>query len=172
MKFLDRCIWWRIRRKERNDVPALQAKLRAVKRERDSWMRRFHALVPIGKYSEAPQRTGAREMSEHTKGLLRLRNSSHEAPDDFILIAESGDSLCDCAPGNPYMSDGEAAANAQRMMSCWNALAGYNPDAVREVVEAFREMNKDRHKDGWASTGYHMAWNRLEKLFAKLDGGE
>lgn len=44
MKLVDRFIWWRIRRKERDDVPALQAKLRAVKRERDSWMRKYHAL--------------------------------------------------------------------------------------------------------------------------------
>ena len=44
MKFVNRFIWWRVRRLERDDVPSLQAKLRVVKRERDSWMRKYHAL--------------------------------------------------------------------------------------------------------------------------------
>ena len=170
MIIVDRFIHWILRCQEQSDVPALQTKLRAVKRERDSWMRRFHALVPIGKYSEAPQRTGAREMSEHTKGLLRLRNSSHEAPDDFILIAESGDSLCDCAPGNPYMSDGEAAANAQRMMSCWNALAGYNPEAVREVVEAARKLLVTFHSPESTESDKDNALDTLGDEMAVLDG--
>lgn len=38
------------------------------------------------------------------------------------------------------LSETEAEANAKRIVECVNALAGYNPAAVRECVEALRKM--------------------------------
>ena len=111
-------------------------------------------------------------MSEHTTGLLRLRNSSREAPDDFTLMAENGMGVCDCAPSNPDMSDAEGEANARRLKECWNVLARYNPEAVREVVSALRYIGHFAKDEGHMKTArtlhYDMAHVANEAL-AKLD---
>ena len=64
----------------------------------------------------------------------------------------------------------DARRNAKRTRSCVNALAGYSPEAVKEVVEWFKARNNVRHEEGWPPSEYHESWNQLEKLFAKLDG--
>lgn len=52
-------------------------------------------------------------MGKHTAIPWRLRKNPKEAPDDMIVMNEEGASICDCSPGNPYMTIEEAKANAE-----------------------------------------------------------
>ena len=72
-------------------------------------------------------------MSEvkHTPGPWRTRKSESEAPDDFVVMADkTGESICDCTAGNPYMSEEEALANARLIATAPEMLL-----ALKEIIE-------------------------------------
>ena len=83
-------------------------------------------------------------MTKHTKGPWETDCSDHEQPylDIKIRAAKKfARTICtvyiDDAPVRDY--NDEQYANAARIVACVNALEGYNPDAVRDVVEALRD---------------------------------
>lgn len=88
-------------------------------------------------------------MAEHTKGPWHIGNSGFSHGTQFEIRAMRGvDDLY--ITGIVWGDDGdeeylpsytEAEANAARIVACVNALEGYNPDAVRDVVEALRQAD-------------------------------
>ena len=80
-------------------------------------------------------------MAKHTKGPWETDCSDHDQPYLNIKIRAAkkfARTICtvyiDDAPVRDY--NDEQYANAARIVACVNALEGYNPDAVRDVVEA------------------------------------
>ena len=80
-------------------------------------------------------------MAKHTKGPWETDCSDHDQPYLNIKIRAArklAHTICtvyiDDAPVRDY--NDEQKANAARIVACVNALEGYNPDAVRDVVEA------------------------------------
>ena len=73
-------------------------------------------------------------MAEHTKGPLRLNAG------DSLKVMDSENRVAFTAQcgGMTGISLADAESNAETMVARWNALEGYNPDAVRDVVEALR----------------------------------
>ena len=71
-------------------------------------------------------------MSEHTKGQLRLNAG------DSLKIMDAANRVAfnvQCG-GMTGISLADAESNAETLVARWNALEGYNPAAVRDVVEA------------------------------------
>ena len=75
-------------------------------------------------------------MVEHTKGPLRLNAGDGlkvmDADNRVAFYAQCG--------GMTGISLADAESNAETMVARWNALEGYNPEAVRDVVEALRSI--------------------------------
>lgn len=66
-------------------------------------------------------------------------------------------------------------ANATRAVACVNALAGYEPDAVREVLEAAKRvvLRREETKDGvdsWVKLGQAIV--ELGEALARLEEQE
>ena len=79
-------------------------------------------------------------MDKHTKGPwrvdpeIRTNDRGIDYINGFDIRADGYEIVgCEGITGGPV-----EAANAARIVACVNALEGYNPDAVRDVVEALR----------------------------------
>ena len=77
-------------------------------------------------------------MDKHTKGPwrvdpeIRTNDRGIDYINGFDIRADGYEIVgCEGITGGPV-----EAANAARIVACVNALEGYNPDAVRDVVEA------------------------------------
>ena len=75
----------------------------------------------------------------HTKEPWRIYKHSAAHVEN-----ENGRGVCSTGGYADNFSNGafhdENEANARRIVACVNALAGYNPDAVAEVIEALKIM--------------------------------
>lgn len=79
-------------------------------------------------------------MSEHTPELLYL-----ERWPDVIELRTHGQVISGVVATvwTGWAKDHQQAeqrANAERLMACWNALAGMNPDGVKLAVEALEDI--------------------------------
>lgn len=92
--------------------------------------------------------------------------------------AENPDVHWGCYEGESFVerSDDEVAANAARIVACVNALAGLNPEAVRDVVEAlktarrrFSEQNGVVSAEVW--NGNYKAVAAINAALARVKGG-
>lgn len=100
---------------------------------------------------------------KHTAGLLIV--DSHFCDDDRVLRIAMPNSLAgvpgasiahcesnwhDAGPQERRISFIEAQANAARLVKCWNALEGLNPDAVADVVAALEGLTpKELCGESW-----------------------
>ena len=83
-------------------------------------------------------------MDKHTKGPWRVYDGGHRY--HGIYGGDEGNSTTIVVFGYDHEDEAgvrgtepeelDAHANAARIVACVNALEGYNPDAVRDVVEA------------------------------------
>ena len=83
-------------------------------------------------------------MAKHTKGPwrvdpeIRTNDRGIDYINGFDIRADGYEIVgCEGITGGPV-----EAANAARIVACVNALEGYNPDAVRDAVEALRSLQK------------------------------
>lgn len=59
----------------------------------------------------------------------------------------------------------ESRANARRIVACVNALEGYNPDAIADVVAALEACEALLYEDGYSRGRTHtLAKNALARL--------
>ena len=79
-------------------------------------------------------------MAEHTKGPwrvdpeIRTNDRGIDYINGFDIRADGYEIVgCEGITGGPV-----EAANAARIVACVNALEGYNPDAVRDVVKVLK----------------------------------
>ncbi len=81
---------------------------------------------------------------------------AQESSDGEQALDDDGFQVADFLIDNPLYASGkslgfeEQKANAERCVACVNALAGYNPEAVKGVVEALEktiELNRDYCRD-------------------------
>lgn len=78
-------------------------------------------------------------MSEHAPGLLKQEPGS-----PHTIITETGKRVAYClsygTDGEEGISPAESEAYAGHMVACWNACAGMNPKAARDLLAACQFM--------------------------------
>lgn len=75
-------------------------------------------------------------MSGHTKGLLHVSPQNADPDEGHLHIG--GNSVTVLASMNPTHPD--TPANVARIVACWNACDGLNPEAVGDMREALEEI--------------------------------
>ena len=72
----------------------------------------------------------------------------------------------------PIVPTDEQEANAARIVACVNALEGYNPAAVRDVVEALRSIYDSLSADTFTGDVLDGFYEQSRKALAALEGGD
>jgi hypothetical protein len=78
---------------------------------------------------------------------------------DVIVIAKPAE-----IPGNAAT----VVANAERIVACVNALAGLNPEAIKDVVEALEAVNSSSRTYPHGIAKLMSALDQVEAALAKL----
>ena len=102
-------------------------------------------------------------MTEHTKGPLRLNAG------DSLKIMDAANRVAfnvQCG-GMTGISLADAESNAETLVARWNALEGYNPAAVRDVVKWAKELRDASYGFGIANS----AREQFNAALAALEGG-
>ena len=97
-------------------------------------------------------------MSEHTKEPWSY---TRDKDNDYVDLWGGPD-------GRKSIGEMFWENDAHRALVCVNALAGYNPEAVKEVVEAARKVVDSF--DGLVFPVPEPEFSHLRDAFAKLDG--
>lgn len=89
--------------------------------------------------------TPAASASRHTPGELIVAEYSRGT---YLMILGKTDkeiAFIDTQRNTP----GQSQIDAKHLAACWNALAGMNPEAVKDVVDALKEAleSMDTHDD-------------------------
>jgi hypothetical protein len=86
----------------------------------------------------------------HTPGRLEVDEMPETRYALFALRASHGPSIAEVLPlpdDTPGFVNGDASANARRLVACWNALEGVPTDAIEALpsdLEAFIAALKNR----------------------------
>ena len=99
---------------------------------------------------------------------LRIRSQDFEYGNQHIIFHDSASLTIAVTSGWDSEYRKEEAANAARIVSCVNALAGLNPDAIKELVEAAAEVYDHAKKYGAAPFSADKMFGRLEQALKNL----
>lgn len=108
-----------------------------------------------GEISVGAPGSPARLASERPRGLIEVEEVVDHV--NFRPVGDASRIILQAHIGQA----GQLPA-ALHMVACWNALEGWNPVYVRELLEASRKMIRD-----------HMTpteWTELSKLLTKAEG--
>ena len=89
-------------------------------------------------------------MDKHTKGPWRVYDGGHryhgidggDEGNSTTIVVFGYDHEDEAGVRGTEPEELDAHANAARIVACVNALDGLNPDAVRDVVDALRSLQK------------------------------
>ena len=85
------------------------------------------------------------QTAAHTPGLLAVSDREY-----YLISAVQNGIDGEGVNGGvfPAKTQGpDAKANAARIVACWNALEGLNPDAIADVVAALRDLMETHDED-------------------------
>lgn len=100
-------------------------------------------------------------MSEHTRGKLKLGRDGLS-----VSAVEDGYELFSIPDDEDYGRPGEDQANAERIVSCWNACEGFeDPSVVPEMLKALKRITE---KKGFCLGSCYSS--ELEKLVFRAEG--